>query len=241
MDVIQRDFANLLKERGIELTDMQAAQFEIYFNELVEWNGKMNLTAITEREQVYIKHFYDSLSLAFYVDLQKTATMADIGSGAGFPSVPLKIMFPHLKVTIVDSLNKRIIFLKQLVEKLELSDIHCVHGRAEDISRLQRYRDQFDLVTARAVANLSVLNEFCLPFVRKGGIFVAMKGSDVNEEVTKAAYSLHELKGEIKQVDRMQLPLDQSTRHLIQIEKLNTTPAKYPRKAGLPLKTPLMK
>jgi 16S rRNA (guanine527-N7)-methyltransferase len=241
MDAIQLHFANLLKDHGFLLTEEQAAQFEIYFQQLVEWNEKINLTAITEREQVYIKHFYDSLSLAFFVDLKKVTSLADIGSGAGFPSLPLKIMFPHLRITIVDSLNKRIIFLKQLVEKLNLSHVNCVHGRAEDMSRLPDYRDRFDLVTARAVAKLSVLNEFCLPFVKKGGLFVAMKGSDVSDEIVEATYSLSELRGRIKQSNRLELPLEQSIRHLIQIEKFNGTPFKYPRKAGLPLKSPLVR
>jgi 16S rRNA (guanine527-N7)-methyltransferase len=241
MDAIQLNFAELLKEHRFELSDEQVNLFDIYYRELVEWNEKINLTAITEKEQVYIKHFYDSLSLAFFVDLTQVHTLADIGSGAGFPSIPLKIMFPHLKVTIVDSLNKRILFLKQLIEKLSLSNVNCVHGRAEDVSRIPVFRDQFDLVTARAVAKLSVLNEFCLPFVKKGGFFVAMKGSDVRDETEEAAYSLKELNSRIIESNRMELPIEQSVRHLIRIEKVGPTPVKYPRKAGLPLKSPLIK
>jgi 16S rRNA (guanine527-N7)-methyltransferase len=241
MDAIQQHFSDLLKEHGFELSDDQANLFDIYYRELVEWNEKINLTAITEKEQVYIKHFYDSLSLAFYVDLTPIRTLADIGSGAGFPSIPLKIMFPHLKVTIVDSLNKRIIFLNQLIEKLRLDDVNCVHGRAEDVSRMPVYRDQFDLVTARAVAKLSVLNEFCLPFVKKGGFFVAMKGSDVSGESEDAAFSLKELNSRIIDSNRMELPFEHSVRHLIRIVKDGPTPGKYPRKAGVPLKTPLIK
>jgi 16S rRNA (guanine527-N7)-methyltransferase len=240
MDAIQLHFANLLKEREIELSDVQSAQFDIYFRELIEWNEKINLTAITERDQVYMKHFYDSLSLAFFVDLQKVGSLADIGSGAGFPSLPLKIIFPHLKVTIVDSLNKRILFLNQLVEKLALEHVECLHGRAEDISRIPSFRDQYDLVTARAVAKLSVLNEFCLPFVKKGGTFVAMKGSEVEEEIVESTFSLLELKGKIIQIDRMVLPMEHSIRHLVQVQKTALTPGKYPRKAGLPLKSPLI-
>ncbi|SEC30818.1 16S rRNA (guanine(527)-N(7))-methyltransferase RsmG [Paenibacillus sp. GP183] len=241
MDAIQLNFKNLLKEQGLELSDEQAGLFDIYYQELIVWNEKINLTAITEKEQVYIKHFYDSLSLAFFVDLTQVRTLADIGSGAGFPSIPLKIMFPHLQVTIVDSLNKRILFLNQLTEKLNLNQLTCVHGRAEDVSRMPSFRDQFDLVTARAVAKLSVLNEFCLPFVKKGGFFVAMKGSDVSDESKEAAYSLKELNGRIIDSHRMELPIEQSVRHLIRIEKIGPTPGKYPRKAGLPLKNPLAK
>lgn len=240
MDDIQKSFVELLTKQGISLNDKQLDQFEVYYQELIEWNEKINLTAITEREQVYIKHFYDSLSLSFYLDLPTVYCMADIGSGAGFPSIPLKIAFPHLQVTIVDSLNKRITFLKQLAAKLGLDSVECVHGRAEDTARLPEYRDHFDLVTARAVAKLSVLNEFCLPFVKKGGFFIAMKGSEVDAEVAEASYSLSELKGKIGKIDRMELPYDHSLRHFIHIHKINPTPAKYPRKAGTPLKAPLI-
>ncbi|MBP1994603.1 16S rRNA (guanine(527)-N(7))-methyltransferase RsmG [Paenibacillus eucommiae] len=241
MDEIQRNFVQLLKERDILISDNQLAQFELYYKELIEWNNKLNLTAITEREQVYLKHFYDSLSLAFYYDMNKALSIADIGSGAGFPSIPLRIIFPHLKVTIVDSLNKRIIFLKELVDKLELNNVECIHGRAEDVSRMPAYRDQFDLVTARAVAKLSVLNELCLPFVKKDGHFIAMKGSEIEEELLDAAYSISELKGKVVQVDRMELPSEHSIRHIVVIKKRFATPAKYPRKAGLLNKNPLTK
>lgn len=241
MDAIQQNFIRFLEEHNVALTSAQLDQFELYYKTLVEWNEKMNLTAITEREQVYMKHFYDSLSLSFYFPMGQVSTIADIGSGAGFPSIPLKIAFPHLQVTIVDSLNKRITFLRELVTLLGLEHTECVHGRAEDIARLAPYRDHFDLVTARAVARLSVLNEFCLPFVKKGGSFIAMKGSDVEEEFSEAKYSLSELKGKLIKVDRMELPIEQSVRHFVQIEKTGATPAKYPRKAGVPLKTPLVK
>jgi 16S rRNA (guanine527-N7)-methyltransferase len=241
MDEIQQQFASLLSERGITISEKQVSQFEIYFRELIEWNEKINLTAIIERDQVYIKHFYDSLSIAFYHDMENVKSLADIGSGAGFPSIPLKIIFPHIHVTIVDSLNKRILFLKQLVERLELNDVECLHGRAEDIARTSKYRDKFDLVTARAVARLSALNELCLPFTKNGGSFIAMKGSDVEDEISESEFSLSELRGKVIKIDRMELPVDQSTRHFIHIEKRGSTPTKYPRKAGVPLKNPLLK
>ncbi|NEW07272.1 16S rRNA (guanine(527)-N(7))-methyltransferase RsmG [Paenibacillus sp. SYP-B3998] len=241
MDDIQNNFVKLLKENNIALSIEQLNQFELYYKTLVEWNEKMNLTAITEREQVYMKHFYDSLSLSFYFPMGQVSSLADIGSGAGFPSIPLKIAFPHLRITIVDSLNKRILFLRELVSSLGLKDTECVHGRAEDISRLSTYRDSFDLVTARAVARLSVLNEFCLPFAKKGGAFIAMKGSEIDEELVESSYSLSELRGKLIKVNRMQLPIEDSIRHFVQIEKVAPTPAKYPRKAGLPLKSPLVK
>jgi 16S rRNA (guanine527-N7)-methyltransferase len=188
---------------------------------------------------VYEKHFYDSVSLSFFVDLANVQTLADIGSGAGFPSIPLKICFPHLKVVIVDSLNKRIGFLKALAEQLGLDGVECVHGRAEDVARLPEYRDAFDLVTARAVARLNVLNEFCLPFVKKGGTFAAMKGAQSDEEVKEAGISFRELKGNLKSQYQFRLPHEQSDRHIVLVEKVDVTPRKYPRKAGTPLKQPL--
>ncbi|WP_068776487.1 16S rRNA (guanine(527)-N(7))-methyltransferase RsmG [Paenibacillus sp. FJAT-26967] len=241
MDTIQQQFQEQLQQRGITLSEVQLSQFETYYQLLVEWNEKINLTAITERDQVYLKHFYDSLTLAFHVDMGSTGNMADIGSGAGFPSIPLKIAFPHIQVTIVDSLNKRILFLNELVQKLELDGVKCVHARAEDAARKLEHRDQYDLVTARAVARLSVLNELCLPFVKVGGLFVAMKAADAEDELKEAQYSIQSLKGKLKQVDRMELPIEKSIRHFIQISKAAATPAKFPRKAGLPLKQPLVR
>lgn len=241
MDAIQQQFTELLAQENITLSTHQLEQFEQYYKTLVEWNEKMNLTGITERDQVYLKHFYDSLSVAFNYDMGKVKSLADIGSGAGFPSIPLKIAFPHLQVTIVDSLNKRILFLKEIVSQLDLANMDCVHGRAEDIARLPRYRDHFDLVTARAVAKLQVLNEFCLPFTKSGGTFIAMKGSEVDDEIKDSSYSLVELRGKVTKVNRMILPIEESVRHFVEIQKTAATPAKYPRKAGIPLKEPLFK
>ncbi|TMV47975.1 16S rRNA (guanine(527)-N(7))-methyltransferase RsmG [Paenibacillus mesophilus] len=240
MDEVRKGFEELLAEKQIVLSERQWNQFEIYFRELVSWNEKMNLTGITEREQVYIKHFYDSLSLSFFVPMSEVVTLADIGSGAGFPSIPLKIVYPHLRVTIIDSLNKRIQFLDHLVKSLELEHVQCIHGRAEDLARKAELRDSFDLVTARAVARMNVLNEFCLPFVKASGLFAAMKGSDPDEELQEAVFSLKQLRGETKSVFRFELPVEQSTRHIILIHKTGSTPAKYPRKAGTPLKQPLV-
>ncbi|MFF2483594.1 16S rRNA (guanine(527)-N(7))-methyltransferase RsmG [Paenibacillus sp. NPDC058071] len=233
-------FTELLEEKGISLNERQLEQFDLYFKILVDWNERMNLTGITERDAVYEKHFYDSVSLSFFVPMQEIGSIADIGSGAGFPSIPLKICFPHLKVVIVDSLNKRIQFLKHLTEQLGMSDVECVHGRAEDISRLAAHRDRYDLVTARAVARLNVLNEFCLPFVRKNGVFAAMKGSQSEEEVKEAAFSLRELKGKLRGEQGLSLPFEKSERHIVLIEKTDATPRKYPRKAGTPIKLPLV-
>lgn len=240
MDETWTWFSSKLADRGITLTEVQLNQFELYYKLLVEWNEKMNLTGITEREAVYEKHFYDSVSLSFYVDMNDVRSIADIGSGAGFPSLPIKICFPDLKVTIVDSLNKRIAFLQHVVTELGLKDVTCLHGRAEDIARLPEHRDQYDLVTARAVAKLNVLNEFCLPFARKGGKFAAMKGGDPNDEIREAAASMRELRAKPIGVEAMHLPWEQSERHIVLLQKTDLTPKKYPRKAGTPLKQPIV-
>ncbi|MBA9085923.1 16S rRNA (guanine527-N7)-methyltransferase [Fontibacillus solani] len=240
MDPIQSKFHALLLEHGIDLTTTQLEQFETYYEELVTWNEKMNLTGITEREQVYIKHFYDSVSLSFYVDMSRISSVADIGSGAGFPGIPLKICFPELKLTIIDSLNKRIGFLQNVVDKLGLCDVELLHGRAEDMARKENLRDAFDLVTARAVARMAVLNEFCLPFVKNGGIFAAMKGSDPGEEIKESVRSMYELKGKLRDTHHFSLPLENSDRHIVIVSKTGNTPKKYPRKAGTPLKSPLV-
>lgn len=239
-DQVQQQFVELLVARGIALSEAQLHQFEVYYRQLVDWNERMNLTGITEREQVYIKHFYDSLSLSFFVSMKNIGSLADIGSGAGFPSIPLKIAFPHLKLTIIDSLNKRIQFLNHLVASLGLTDVQCVHGRAEDMARLPEHRDRYDLVTARAVARLAVLNEFCLPFVRTGGMFAAMKGQDVKAELQEAKRSLRELQGQLVDSHHFELPVEESSRHMVLIKKIGPTPRSYPRKAGTPLKSPLV-
>ncbi|WNQ11499.1 16S rRNA (guanine(527)-N(7))-methyltransferase RsmG [Paenibacillus aurantius] len=240
MNSAEQLLVSLLADHQITVNDRQLEQFAIYYRELVSWNEKMNLTGITELEQVYLKHFFDSLSLSFYVPLGEVSRLADIGSGAGFPSIPLKIMFPHLQVTIVDSLNKRIGFLTHLVKELGLENVQCIHGRAEEVARQPEHRDRYDLVTARAVARLNVLNEFCLPFVRKGGLFAAMKGSDPTDEIQEARFSMKELKGEWMGDHRLTLPVEQAERHILLIRKIADTPRKYPRKPGTPLKTPLL-
>jgi 16S rRNA (guanine527-N7)-methyltransferase len=241
MDVVQSRFAEWTAAEGISLSDRQLAQFENYFGLLVEWNEKMNLTGITEREAVYEKHFFDSVTVARAADMKLIGSAADIGSGAGFPSLPLKIAFPHLQVTIVDSLGKRIRFLEQVVSDLALEGVACIHGRAEDVARLPEHRDRYDLVTARAVARMAVLNELCLPFARVGGLFVAMKGTDIDGELEESRYAAGLLGGDIRGVQRLRLPMEQSERHLVTIAKKIPTPKAYPRKAGIPLKMPLIK
>jgi len=240
-DSIQQTFVQLIQDRGLELNETQLQQFETYYRILVEWNEKINLTAITDRDQVYIKHFYDSLSPSFFVNMSEINNLADIGSGAGFPSIPLKIVYPHLRITIIDSLNKRISFLRHVTEQLKLQDVDCLHARAEDAGRNPSLRDSFDVVTARAVARLPILNEFCLPFVRVGGTFIALKGSDADGEIQESAYSLRQLRATLTAEHVFELPFSYGARRLIVIGKKDRTPSMYPRKPGVPLKSPLIR
>jgi len=241
-DELQSRFLKWLEVAGIapEDTGRMMEQFEMYFRLLAEWNEKMNLTAITEREAVYEKHFFDSLTVARAADMRSVSSLADIGSGAGFPSLPLKIVFPHLRVTIVDALAKRIRFLEAAVAALGLDHVQCLHGRAEDLARKAEHRDRYDLVTARAVARLASLSELCLPFVRPGGLFVAMKGADIAEELEEGLYAIRKLNGSVRETLRLALPAEGAVRHLIVIAKNGPTPKAFPRKPGVPLKQPLI-
>ncbi|MBY0191847.1 16S rRNA (guanine(527)-N(7))-methyltransferase RsmG [Bacillus aerophilus] len=232
-------FTAALEEKGITLSPVQLEQFETYFRMLVEWNEKMNLTSITEKEEVYLKHFYDSISAAFFIDFHKVTTICDIGAGAGFPSIPLKICFPHLHVTIVDSLQKRITFLKELAKGLNLQDTTFYHDRAETFGQRKEKRESYDLVTARAVARLSVLSELCLPLVKKEGLFVALKASAADEEMQAGKKAVTVLGGEVVEKHSFVLPLEESERNIIVIEKKKQTPKKYPRKPGTPNKSPI--
>ncbi|OIJ17000.1 16S rRNA (guanine(527)-N(7))-methyltransferase RsmG [Anaerobacillus alkalilacustris] len=232
-------FHSMLEEKGISLNDTQMEQFNTYFQELVEWNNKMNLTAITDEDGVYLKHFYDSISAAFYQDFSKPFHLVDVGAGAGFPSIPIKICFPHLKVTIVDSLNKRISFLQHLVNSLGLSDVSLFHDRAETFAKKKEHREKYDLVIARAVARMPVLAELCLPLAKVGGSFLAMKGPEVVNEITDAKKAIATLGGEVVANESLLLPFEESTRHFVFIEKRKTTPKHYPRKPGTPNKQPL--
>ncbi|MED5224371.1 MULTISPECIES: 16S rRNA (guanine(527)-N(7))-methyltransferase RsmG [Bacillus] len=232
-------FTAALEEKGITLSPVQLEQFETYFRMLVEWNERMNLTSITEKEEVYLKHFYDSISAAFFIDFHKVTTICDIGAGAGFPSIPLKICFPHLHVTIVDSLQKRITFLNELAKGLNLQDTTFYHDRAETFGQRKEKRESYDLVTARAVARLSVLSELCLPLVKKEGLFVALKASAADEEMQAGKKAVTVLGGEVVEKHSFVLPLEESERNIIVIEKKKQTPKKYPRKPGTPNKSPI--
>ncbi|MEC1178477.1 16S rRNA (guanine(527)-N(7))-methyltransferase RsmG [Metasolibacillus meyeri] len=235
----EQQFIEALKEKGIELTDVQIAQFKKYYALLVEWNEKMNLTAITDLEGVYLKHFYDSISASFYFDFTKATTVCDVGAGAGFPSLPIKICFPHLHITIVDSLNKRITFLNHLSEELGLDNVEFVHARAEEFGQNAKYRERFDVVTARAVARLSVLSELCVPLVKVGGQFVALKAAAGKQELADAKKAITTLGTALQQEFLFELPVEQSERTLYVFNKIKLTPKKYPRKPGVPNKTPI--
>lgn len=233
-------FQETLEKENISLNAKQMKQFDQYLKLLQEWNEKVNLTAITEEEEVYLKHFYDSATLAHYIDFaEKPIKLCDVGSGAGFPSIPLKILFPNIEVTIVDSLKKRITFLELLVKELGLENVHLYHARAEDFGQRREIRNSFDVVTARAVANLSVLAEFCLPITKIGGIFAAMKGAKASEELNDSKKAIKTLGGKTQEVASFELPEEAGERNIILIQKERKTPGKYPRKAGTPNKNPL--
>lgn len=230
-----------LSEISIILTDQQLHQFYQYYELLVEWNKVMNLTAITELEDVVTKHFVDSLSLVKVLpDLGKEKVrILDLGTGAGFPGIPLKIAFPELKITLLDSLNKRINFLNEVVVKLGLKEIDAVHGRAEDYGKEREYREQYDYCVSRAVANLSTLSEYCMPYVKIGGAFIPYKSGKIEEELSQAKGAVKLLGGKIENVVTFLLPKTDVERSFVVVRKKEGTSKKYPRKAGLPNKEPL--
>lgn len=235
-------FQRVLADHGIDLSAKQLQQFADYYQMLVKTNEHVNLTRITEENEVYLKHFYDSITGAFAEPrLQNDElTLCDIGAGAGFPSLPLKIAFPQLKVTIVDSLNKRIAFLEELVAKLGLRDVTLIHDRAETFSaKKSNHREQYDIVTARAVARLSVLSELCLPAVKVNGEFIAYKASAAQAELQQGGAAIKKLGGEVRQKYALTLPVIDEERNIIVIEKVKPTPGKYPRRPGLPNKKPI--
>ncbi|MBF0780940.1 MULTISPECIES: 16S rRNA (guanine(527)-N(7))-methyltransferase RsmG [unclassified Granulicatella] len=235
-----QQFKDILSTHNIHLTAQQEQQYQTYYHLLIEWNEKMNLTAITDEEEVYLKHFYDSVTLLLRTPLlQHSIHICDVGAGAGFPSIPLKILFPHLKVTIVDSLNKRITFLKTLVQELALDEVYCYHDRAETFAQQKQFREMFDVVTARAVARLNLLSELCIPLVKVGGYFAAMKASSGIEEKQEASKAIQILGGILTEDISFELPEQAGIRHILLIQKIKGTPKKYPRKAGIPAKNPL--
>lgn len=229
-----------LKELNITLTAKQEEQFNTFYQLLVEWNKVMNLTGITEYEEVVEKHFVDSLSIIKAVDIQQVTKVIDVGTGAGFPGIPLKIAFPHLDITLLDSLNKRIRFLDEVIEKTSLDGIRTIHGRAEDFAKQKEHREGYDLCVSRAVANLSTLSEYCLPYIRVGGIFSSYKSGSIEEEIESSKHAVMLLGGSIENIVKFQLPGTDISRSFVVIKKKKQSPKKYPRKAGLPSKEPLV-
>ena len=237
------EFQRALKRLGIGLTDRQVRQFDLYYRLLVKVNRVVNLTTITSQPAVYLKHFYDSVTPARFVESLRhhSLSVCDVGAGAGFPSLPLKILFPQLKVTIIDSLNKRIKFLHRLVTRLGLVDVTLCHARAEDFGRRRSaHREAYDLVIARAVARLNVLSELCLPLTRIGGLFVAMKSTNAPRELKQARYAIHQLGGRVLADHAFKLPVSNDPRRIVVVRKQKRTPDRYPRKAGTPNRRPLV-
>ena len=235
----QEKIKQAFQKINIELTDHQVASFETYYELLIKWNQVMNLTAITEFDEVLLKHFIDSAAIGTVMDLSKVSTVMDVGTGAGFPGVPLKIVYPHLQVTLLDSLNKRIQFLNTVIETLQLDGIQAIHGRAEDYGRDISYREQYDLCVSRAVANLSSLSEYCVPFIKVGGCFVSYKAGEVEEEVMQAEKAIRTLHCSQPTIQKMTLPDSNLSRSFVEIKKKGHLDKKYPRKAGMPTKNPL--
>lgn len=232
-------FKKILSQWNLELTAQKEKQFAMFYDLLIEKNKVMNLTAITEFDEVIVKHYLDSISLCNHLDLTKDLTVIDLGTGAGFPGIPLKIMFPNLKMTLADSLNKRILFLNEVIDQLQLSEINTVHGRAEDLASDMNYREQYDLCVSRAVANLSTLSEYCLPFVKMNGTFISYKSGEVEQEVTASKNAMFLLGGKVQDVIQFQLADSENSRSFVMINKVKRTPKTYPRKAGTPTKNPL--
>lgn len=232
-------FLKDLEELNISLSEKQLIQFMSYYELLIEWNQVMNLTAITDFDEVMKKHFIDSLSLVKAYDVSKTVSLIDIGTGAGFPGIPLKIAFPDLDVTLLDSLNKRVNFLNTVIDELGLEKIHAIHGRAEDFAKKGKLREQYDICVSRAVANLSTLSEYCLPYVKIGGYFISYKSEKIEEEKKEAEHAISVLGGEIENQIAFMIPNSDIYRSLFIVRKEKETPVKYPRKAGTAAKEPL--
>lgn len=226
-----------LNKINIEIEEEKVKQFYLYMNKLLEWNKKINLTAITDENDIILKHFVDSLTALKYI--KDKSKVIDIGTGAGFPGIPLKIQREDIQITLMDSLNKRINFLKEVINKLNLQNICAIHSRAEELARNSNYREKYDVAISRAVANLSTLVEYMLPFVKIGGKCICMKGSNVKEEVENSKKAIKELGGKIIKIDDFILPSSDYERNIIIIEKVEQTKGKYPRKAGIPSKEPL--
>lgn len=239
--MLKEEFAKKIKEFsdeiGVVLQEKQINQFYHYMNLLLEWNEKINLTAIINPEEIILKHFIDSITIA--KQIKANATLIDVGTGAGFPGIPLKIIREDIEVTLLDSLNKRINFLNKVIEQLELTKIQAVHSRVEELGKNTKYREKFDYATSRAVANLSTLAEYLIPLVRIDGICISMKGANIEEEIQQSKKAISVLGGKIEKIEEFQLPKTDMNRSIILIQKIKPTPAKYPRKPGTPAKDPI--
>ena len=227
------------EQLGIRLSEKQLEQFQCYYERLIEKNKVMNLTAITEYEEVVDKHFIDSILLGSVKELSGKKRVIDVGTGAGFPGIPLKIVYPELEITLLDSLNKRVKFLNEVIEELGLTGIQAVHSRAEDLAQDAAYRQQYDICVSRAVANLATLSEYCIPFVKQGGYFISYKSTQIEEELKQAKKAVQVLGGILEQVETVQIPGTTIERQFVMIRKTGTTPKKFPRKAGTATKTPI--
>lgn len=232
-----KKYVEYLSEKGIILSELQIKQFDKFYDMLIEKNKVMNLTGIVEYDEVQEKHFLDSIAISFYEKLH--GRVLDLGTGAGFPGIPLKILFPELEIVLLDSLNKRIKFLDEVIEELGLEKITTIHGRAEDFANKSEYREEFDFCVSRAVANLATLSEYCLPFVTIGGKFISYKSGAIDEELQSSKKAINVLGGEVSEINKFTLPSSDG-RSFVYIKKINKTPKKYPRKAGLPGKEPII-
>ncbi len=239
MDKNVDNLKNKLNQLSIEYSESQIEKLLKYYEMLIEKNKVMNLTAITEFDEVVEKHFIDSLSIVRVIDMEKVHGIIDIGTGAGFPGIPVKIMFPHIKVTLVDSLNKRVNFLNEVIENLELSDIEAYHGRAEDYGRDKKFREKYDLCVSRAVANLASLSEYCMPFVKPDGYFISYKAGECEDEIDNSKNAIKILSGKIEKVEKFSLPDSEISRSFIKIKRIKNLSNKYPRKSGIPSRNPL--
>ena len=239
MEDFEKIFLELANKININLTEEQIDKFYKYMKLLLEWNEKINLTAITDENEILLKHFVDSLTVLKYI--KEDDKIIDVGTGAGFPGIPMAIMMPNTKITLLDSLNKRINFLNEVIKELNLKNVETIHSRSEDCGKDILYREKYDISIARAVANLSTLSEYLLPFVKIDGKMICMKGSEVEEELNNSKYAIKELGGEISLQDEFCLPDTDIKRNIIVIKKIKYTPKLYPRKAGLPSKEPLKK
>lgn len=238
IEEFEQIFNDYLKELNIELNKSQILKFYKYMNLLIEWNEKINLTAIIEPKEIILKHFVDSLTISKYI--KENAKVVDVGTGAGFPGIPLRIFRDDIDIVLVDSLNKRLKFLQEVINELELDNVELIHSRAEEFGKNKKYRENFDISTSRAVANLATLSEYLIPLLKKDGYAICMKGNSIDDEIKNANVAIKVLGGKVDIIDEFNLPKSDNKRTILGIKKVKETPAKYPRKPGLPAKEPIL-